>query len=1280
MKKSNNLKFKLLLILSFFILNASYAANYYWVGGSGNWTDYNNHWATTSGGNNFHLLAPTPNDDVFFDANSGFTFSSKTITIDPASASCNNMDWTGALNAPVLAGPSSNTLKVYGSLKWIASMSVSFSGKTYFESTSTGNTLTTAGKSFNNDVYFNGGSGVWTLQDSLVLSGSNTLYLQFGTLITNNQVVRCFNFDLSNSNIRGLDLGSSKLYCGYRFYASNTSNLSFNAGTSHIILNDPNNYLYLYGNLSYYDVTFVQGYSSYQSSVQNGGSFHQLSFLGIGTGYINGTASMQKAVLSTDMFVNAGCTYDTLKLAAGHTYVFQSSAIQTINSYFDANASCSNLISIQAGTSGTQATFNKSSGSVVLSYVILRDIKAGGGATFTANNSLNLGNNSGWTINTPAAQNLYWVGGSGNWNDINHWANSSGGMGGSCVPSPMDNVFFDNNSGFTFSSKTININAGTAFCNNMDWTGALNAPVLAGPSSNTLKVYGSLKWIASMSVSFSGKTYFESTSTGNTLTTAGKSFNNDVYFNGGSGVWTLQDSLVLSGSNTLYLQFGTLITNNQVVRCFNFDLSNSNIRGLDLGSSKLYCGYRFYASNTSNLSFNAGTSHIILNDPNNYLYLYGNLSYYDVTFVQGYSSYQSSVQNGGSFRNLNFTGVGTAYINQASTIQKATFSTSVFVNASCTYDTLVLSKGNSFVFQSNSTQNINSEFMGSGTAGYPISVSATSSGTQAEFKKSSGVVCIDYMSIRDSKTSGGATFYAGSNSTDLGNNSGWSFSSCCATPANPSAPITVGNACGSQTIAFGSNPANGVSWYWQGNTCGTSTLLGSASSMVANTSGTYYLRAKDNNSGCWSATCSSVQVTLLNPPQANAGSTSKICSGNSSVLGGTPSASGGSGSYTYVWSPSTGLTSASAANPGATPLSTLVYTLIVTDANQCTDTDNVQIIVKPSPTADAGNAQRICAGKTTTLGGSPSASGGSGVYSYLWTPASSISSPFAANPSANPPTSTNYQLTVTDSNQCTSASSIQLDIKPNPIASAGLSQNICKGDTATIGGLPTASGGSGVYYYLWNPSTGLSASNVANPKAMPTSNINYMLTLTDTNGCVAYSSAGVQVNPLPLADAGITSQINLGDSVQLSASGGILFSWSPSNTLSNSNLSNPYASPVATTLYTVLVTDGMGCSASDTISVIVNTPTSISTQKNDYFSYSVFPNPMHVYTTIEFQGIKEMDVQVKIFDALGKNIKNISEIHEGKNILLFDEMSSGMYFYQIISDKNLLGKGKLIIE
>ena len=71
---------------------------------------------------------------------------------------------------------------------------------------------------------------------------------------------------------------------------------------------------------------------------------------------------------------------------------------------------------------------------------------------------------------------------------------------------------------------------------------------------------------------------------------------------------------------------------------------------------------------------------------------------------------------------------------------------------------------------------------------------------------------------------------------------------------------------------------------------------------------------------------------------------------------------------------------------------------------------------------------------------------------------------------------------------------------------------------------------------------------------------------------------------------------------------------------------------------------------------------------------------MHVYTTIEFQGIKEMDVQVKIFDALGKNIKNISEIHEGKNILLFDEMSSGMYFYQIISDKNLLGKGKLIIE
>ena len=56
-------------VLLFFACNNLHAANYYWVGGTGNWNDVT-HWATTSGGTTFQVNPPTPADDVYFDASS----------------------------------------------------------------------------------------------------------------------------------------------------------------------------------------------------------------------------------------------------------------------------------------------------------------------------------------------------------------------------------------------------------------------------------------------------------------------------------------------------------------------------------------------------------------------------------------------------------------------------------------------------------------------------------------------------------------------------------------------------------------------------------------------------------------------------------------------------------------------------------------------------------------------------------------------------------------------------------------------------------------------------------------------------------------------------------------------------------------------------------------------------------------------------------------------------------------------------------------------------------
>ncbi|MDI6794892.1 MAG: hypothetical protein QME81_18835, partial [bacterium] len=81
---------------------------------------------------------------------------------------------------------------------------------------------------------------------------------------------------------------------------------------------------------------------------------------------------------------------------------------------------------------------------------------------------------------------------------------------------------------------------------------------------------------------------------------------------------------------------------------------------------------------------------------------------------------------------------------------------------------------------------------------------------------------------------------------------------------------------------------------------------------------------------------------------ADAGPDERICTGAYTTLHG--SAAGGSSPYTYAWSPATGLSDTTTANPTACPDTTTTYTLTVTDNNGCTDDDQVAITVNPSPT------------------------------------------------------------------------------------------------------------------------------------------------------------------------------------------------------------------------------------------------------------------------------------------------------------------------------------------
>jgi len=134
------------------------------------------------------------------------------------------------------------------------------------------------------------------------------------------------------------------------------------------------------------------------------------------------------------------------------------------------NATCAKRVTVRSDWEGQTAYIYKSSGAVNEDYLNIRDITVLlGGATFTSNNSINMGNVFNWTINSSTPVDYYWIGDGGDWSDTLHWSLTSGGPPntGGCIPTDVDNVFFDDSS-FTLALGQIVTVDVDAFCNSMD--------------------------------------------------------------------------------------------------------------------------------------------------------------------------------------------------------------------------------------------------------------------------------------------------------------------------------------------------------------------------------------------------------------------------------------------------------------------------------------------------------------------------------------------------------------------------------------------------------------------------------------------------------------------------------------------------------------------------------------------------------------------------------------------------------------------------------------------
>lgn len=418
--------------------------------------------------------------------------------------------------------------------------------------------------------------------------------------------------------------------------------------------------------------------------------------------------------------------------------------------------------------------------------------------------------------------------------------------------------------------------------------------------------------------------------------------------------------------------------------------------------------------------------------------------------------------------------------------------------------------------------------------------------------------------------------------------------------AGPDRSTCVGNSITLQASASGG--AGGYSFNWDPavNLSSNSTATPVFSSPFAG--GYNYTVTVTDANGCKAS--DNVTVLAHPNPVADAGLDITGCTNAPIVLSG--SATRGTSPYNYSWSPISGLAPVNGQNPTLTVSQAGVYnfTVTVVDANGCTSSDMVSVLVHPSPTADAGPSRMICAGGSTTLvgsamGGTPGANG----YSYRWSPATGLDNPRLAVPSVTlfQEGNFNYTLTVTDANGCSSSSSANVMVAPALIADAGRNIQACMGTPVQVMG--GATGGTAPYTYRWTPETNLSNRNVSMPYFIGSSvgAMTYTLEVMDANGCKSVDAVLVTNNNNPMVSAGSDRQICVGSSAGLMAvatggAGNYSYNWVPGDHLSNPTVMNPMfqTSTAGIYNYAVTISDANGCTSTDVVQVMVNFDLNVS--------------------------------------------------------------------------------------
>ena len=435
---------------------------------------------------------------------------------------------------------------------------------------------------------------------------------------------------------------------------------------------------------------------------------------------------------------------------------------------------------------------------------------------------------------------------------------------------------------------------------------------------------------------------------------------------------------------------------------------------------------------------------------------------------------------------------------------------------------------------------------------------------------------VTIYTITGTNTSGTVTCSSTSSSTVL----------AIAPPTLTVAPTSV---CAGSTATLTAG-GTATSYTWASS---STTFTANANVLMDNpTVTTIYNVTGTGTGGCTTSKSTTVTVNQV-PTFSISNSNPSFCKGDSSHLSIVPSNT--AVTATYIWTPSTGLSSTTNTLVTATPNSTMVYLVNATATiGGCHSQNGTTVTVHTLSPLTAPTATTICNGSSATLVTS------SGLQVYSWLPASSLTGATnTATVTASPSVSTTYSVTGQDAFGCQSDTAQVTVTVITPTAIATSNSPVCKGQPITLSVNTIAGAG-----YAWSGPNSYT-SGIQNPtinNANPVTNSGaYTVTVT-AGGCTATSNVNVTVNALPLVSVS-PSTVNVcpNSTISYTATGASTYSWSPSASIVGTG-SVVSANPASTTVYAVIGTDANGCSSTATATMNVNpviASMSASTQTGD---------------------------------------------------------------------------------